>query len=46
MRTCATPRQAPPSPADDVAKLADLKDRGVITEEEFEQAKAKALGTA
>ncbi len=39
-------RTAASSPADDVAKLADLRDRGVISEEEFERAKAKALGTA
>ncbi len=37
-------RQAAASPADDLAKLADLRDRGVITEEEFQSAKAKALG--
>jgi hypothetical protein len=29
--------------ADELAKFADLRDRGVITEEEFQQAKAKAL---
>jgi hypothetical protein len=28
---------------DDVSKLADLRDRGVLTDEEFERAKAKAL---
>ena len=31
------------SAADDLAKFADLRDRGVITEEEFQRAKAKAL---
>jgi ABC-type multidrug transport system fused ATPase/permease subunit len=31
--------------ADQVSKLADLRDRGVITEEEFQQGKAKALGS-
>ena len=31
------------SAADDLAKFADLRDRGVITDEEFQQAKAKAL---
>jgi membrane protein implicated in regulation of membrane protease activity len=31
------------SSADQLAKLADLRDRGVITAEEFEQAKVKAL---
>jgi hypothetical protein len=30
--------------ADDIGKLADLRDRGVLTSEEFERAKAKALG--
>jgi hypothetical protein len=30
--------------ADDIAKLADLRDRGVLTDEEFERAKAKVLG--
>jgi hypothetical protein len=29
--------------ADEIAKLADLRDRGVISEEEFQAAKAKAL---
>jgi hypothetical protein len=31
------------SPADQLAKLADLHDRGVITDEEFQQQKAKVL---
>jgi hypothetical protein len=31
------------SPAEEVAKLADLHDKGVISDAEFEQAKAKAL---
>jgi Short C-terminal domain/Phospholipase_D-nuclease N-terminal len=30
--------------ADDLHRLADLKDRGVLTEEEFQRAKAKVLG--
>jgi hypothetical protein len=30
--------------ADELTRLADLRERGVITEAEFEQAKAKALG--
>ena len=34
---------APSSPADEVARLADLRDKGVLSEAEFEQAKAKAL---
>jgi hypothetical protein len=29
--------------ADEIAKLADLRDRGVISQEEFDAAKAKAL---
>ena len=31
------------SPADQLTKLADLRDRGVITPEEFEREKAKVL---
>jgi hypothetical protein len=31
------------SPADEIARLADLKDKGVIDEAEFQAAKAKAL---
>jgi Short C-terminal domain/Phospholipase_D-nuclease N-terminal len=30
--------------ADELTKLADLRDRGVISEDEFQQAKAKTLG--
>jgi hypothetical protein len=30
--------------ADEIARLADLRDKGVINEAEFQQAKAKALG--
>lgn len=37
-------REAASSPADDVAKLAELRDRGILSDEEFESAKAKALG--
>jgi uncharacterized membrane protein YcjF (UPF0283 family) len=37
-------RSASSTPADDIAKLQDLRSRGVITEEEFQSAKAKALG--
>jgi Short C-terminal domain/Phospholipase_D-nuclease N-terminal len=33
-----------PSPADELAKLADLRDRGAISEQEFAQAKARLLG--
>jgi hypothetical protein len=32
------------SSADELAKLADLRDRGVITDAEFQAQKAKALG--
>lgn len=34
-----------PSVADEVAKLADLRDKGTISADEFEQAKARLLGT-
>ena len=34
-----------PSTADELAKLADLRDRGTISEQEFAQAKARLLGT-
>jgi hypothetical protein len=34
------------SPADELVKLADLRDRGVITSEEFDRQKAKLLGTS
>ena len=30
--------------ADEIARLADLRDKGTISEEEFQQGKAKALG--
>jgi hypothetical protein len=33
----------PAGPADDIGKLADLRDRGVLTDEEFQRAKAKVL---
>jgi uncharacterized membrane protein YcjF (UPF0283 family) len=37
---------APPTDkADQVAKLADLRDRGILTDEEFEREKAKALAS-
>jgi hypothetical protein len=32
------------SPADEIARLADLKAKGVITDAEFQAGKAKALG--
>jgi hypothetical protein len=31
--------------AEEIARLADLRDRGVISETDFEQAKAKAIGS-
>ena len=34
-----------PSPADEIAKLADLKAKGAISDAEFEAAKAKALSS-
>jgi ABC-type multidrug transport system fused ATPase/permease subunit len=36
---------APGSTADQLSKLADLRDRGVISAEEFEREKAKVLAT-
>ncbi len=36
---------AQPSSADQLAKLADLRQRGVITTDEFEQQKAKVLAS-
>ena len=35
-----------PDVADELGKLADLRDRGVLTEAEFQQQKAKLLGNA
>ena len=32
-----------PSPADEIARLADLRDKGVITDDDFAQGKAKLL---
>jgi hypothetical protein len=34
---------APAGPGDDIARLADLRDRGILTDEEFERAKSKVL---
>lgn len=36
-------RSAASSPADDIAKLEDLRSRGVLSDEEFQRAKEKAL---
>ncbi|MBI1376570.1 MAG: SHOCT domain-containing protein [Frankiales bacterium] len=33
-----------PSASEEIARLADLRDKGVISEEEFQTAKAKAIG--
>jgi hypothetical protein len=33
----------PGGPADDISRLAELRDRGVLTSEEFDRAKAKVL---
>jgi hypothetical protein len=41
------PQYAPPPPADPIQQLkdlADLKDQGILTEEEFAQQKARILG--
>src|SRR6478672_2346001 len=37
---------SPASTADQLSKLADLRDRGVISAEEFEREKAKVLGSS
>jgi hypothetical protein len=37
-------RETATSPADDLHKLSELKDRGVLSDEEFDRAKAKVLG--
>jgi Short C-terminal domain/Phospholipase_D-nuclease N-terminal len=36
-------RETAASPADDLHKLSELKDRGVLSDEEFQRAKAKVL---
>ena len=43
-RSPPQPTAAPPSRLDQIEKLADLRDRGVLTDEEFAAAKAKLLG--
>jgi hypothetical protein len=40
-----TPVAEPPSVADQLAKLADLKNQGALTESEFQAQKQKLLGT-
>jgi hypothetical protein len=42
VQSAATPA-AGTSHVDEIAKLAELKDRGVLTDQEFEQAKSKLL---
>lgn len=37
-------QQAHASPADELHKLSELKDKGALTQQEFDQAKAKLLG--
>ncbi len=39
----STPAGGSSAPADDLTKLAELRDRGVLTDEEFQRAKARAL---
>jgi hypothetical protein len=44
-----TPATAPPAPSqdsylDELERLADLRDRGIVSEEEFEATKKKLLG--
>jgi hypothetical protein len=36
-------REVAGSPVDDIAKLSELKDKGVLSQEEFDKAKAKSL---
>ena len=38
-----TASDSPASTADQLAKLADLRDRGVLSQEEFDREKAKVL---
>ena len=44
-RSNSSAASSPASTADQLSKLADLRDRGVISAEEFEREKAKVLGT-
>ena len=46
MRAYVRDAAAEGSPADELAKLADLRDRGVISDAEFQQSKAKVLQSA
>ncbi|WP_433274049.1 SHOCT domain-containing protein [Pseudonocardia xinjiangensis] len=38
------PRPIPPSALDELRKLAELRDAGTVTQQEFEAAKARLLG--
>jgi len=40
-----TPMMAAPDPLDQIKKLADLRDRGVLTDEEFATQKARLLNS-
>ncbi|OSC40474.1 hypothetical protein B8W66_13170 [Mycobacterium decipiens] len=42
--SAATTLHAPPSQADEIRKLADLRDSGILTEEEFSAKKRQILG--
>jgi hypothetical protein len=44
MRASKTQPQSSQSTADELAKLADLKSKGIISEDEFNKAKSKLLG--
>lgn len=37
-------RETAASPADELSKLSDLRDKGVLSEEEFQRLKAKVVG--
>ncbi|MFF2542709.1 SHOCT domain-containing protein [Kitasatospora sp. NPDC058063] len=43
VRQTAADSPAPASHVDDLARLAELKDKGAITEDEYQRAKAKVL---
>jgi len=43
--SAAAPAPTPASTADELAKIADLHDRGALTDDEFAAAKAKILGS-
>lgn len=44
-QAAAPPAPAAASPAEELARLADLRDRGVLSEEEFQAQKARLLGS-